>query len=47
MNGEWPILLRVLGKQGKSGRYLSVADVRRLSVERQLPERMIGRLREG
>ena len=47
MNGEWPILLRVLGKQGKSGRYLSVADVRRLSVERQLPERMLSRLREG
>ena len=46
MNGEWPILLRVLGKQGKSGRYLSVAEVRRLSVDRQLPERMIGRLRE-
>ena len=47
MNGEWPILLRVLGKQGKSGRCLSVADVRRLSVERQLPERMISRLRKG
>jgi len=46
MNGEWPILLRVLGKQAKSGRYLSVAEVRRLSVDRQLPERMIGRLRE-
>jgi hypothetical protein len=46
MKGEWPILLRVLGKQAKSGRYLSVAEVRRLSVDRQLPERMIGRLRE-
>lgn len=46
MNGEWPILLRVLGKQAKSGRYLSVAEVRRLSVDRQLPERMIDRLRQ-
>lgn len=41
MNGEWPILLRVMGKQGKAGRYLSVADVRALFLERRLPERMV------
>ncbi|MEO8805872.1 MAG: hypothetical protein ABI433_07310 [Burkholderiaceae bacterium] len=41
MNGEWPILLRVMGKQGKTGRYLSVADVRVLFLERRLPERMV------
>lgn len=47
MNGEWPILLRVMGKQGKGGRYLSVAEVRQLFVERKLPERMSKRLREA
>ncbi len=41
MDGEWPMLLRVMGKQGKAGRYLSVADVRELFVERRLPERMV------
>jgi len=40
MDGEWPILLRVMGKQGKTGRYLSVAEVRELFEERRLPERM-------
>ena len=41
MDGEWPILLRVMGKQGKAGRYLSLAEVRDLFVERRLPERML------
>ena len=41
MDGEWPVLLRVLGKQGKAGRYLSLAEVRDLFVERRLPERML------
>ncbi len=27
MDGEWPVLLQVLGKQGTSGRYLAVADI--------------------
>lgn len=40
MNGEWPILLRVMGKQGKVERYLSVADVRVLFLERRLPDRL-------
>ncbi|MFK8000641.1 MAG: hypothetical protein AB8H86_13655 [Polyangiales bacterium] len=45
MNAEWPVLLKVMGKDGRSGRYLSVADVRHLVVQRKLPERMSGRLR--
>lgn len=43
MNGEWPVLLKVMGKDGPGGRYLSLADVQRLFVERRLPERMRGR----
>lgn len=42
MNGEWPVLLRVMGKKGAGGRYLSLADVETLVVERRLPERMRG-----
>jgi hypothetical protein len=44
MDGEWPILLQVMGKHGKAGRYLSVAEVRNLFVERRLPERMVKKL---
>jgi hypothetical protein len=44
MNGEWPILLKVMGKQGKIGRYLSITEVRDPFVERRLPERMSRRL---
>lgn len=40
MNAEWPILLKVMGKEGKSGRYLSVSDVETLFKERRLPQRM-------
>jgi hypothetical protein len=40
MDGEWPILLQVMGKQGKAGRYLSVAEVRDLFEVWRLPERM-------
>jgi hypothetical protein len=47
MNGEWPILLEVMGKQGKTGRYLSIVEVRDLFVERRLPERMSKRLTGG
>ena len=43
MNGEFPILLRVIGKQGRDERYLSVADVKTLFAERLLPERMMQR----
>lgn len=44
MEGEWPILLKVMGKEGAAGRYLSLADVRTLFVERRLPQRMRERL---
>lgn len=44
MDGEWPVLLQVLGKQGAVGRYLAMADIRRLVVERALPERLAARL---
>jgi len=44
MDGEWPELLKVMGKPGKKGRYLSIAEIRRLFVERTLPERMMQKL---
>jgi hypothetical protein len=43
MDGEWPVLLKVMGKKGKQGRYLSVAEVRTLFVDRALPGRMTKR----
>lgn len=49
MDGEWPILLKVMGKQGskqgKKGLYLSLKDVAELFEERTLPERMMRRLK--
>jgi hypothetical protein len=44
MKGEWPVLLNILGKGEGSERYLSVAEVRTLFVERRLPERITARL---
>jgi hypothetical protein len=44
MNAEWPILLKIMGKGEGAGRYLSVAEVRTLFVERRLPDRIVGRL---
>ena len=44
MKGEWPVLLKILGKGEGEARYLSVADVRTLFVERRLPERITARL---
>ena len=44
MNGEWPVLLDVMGKDGKHGRYLSLREIRALFVERRLPVRMMKRL---
>jgi len=40
MNGEWPVLLKVMGKDGRNGRYLSLKDVETLFTRRQLPQRM-------
>lgn len=44
MDGEWPVLLEVLGQQGIAGRYLAVADVRRLVLDFALPERLTASL---
>jgi hypothetical protein len=44
MDGEWPILLKVMGKASANGRYLSVDEVRQLFLERKLPERMMSQL---
>jgi hypothetical protein len=40
MNGEWPVLLRVIGKNSGPARYLSLAELRTLFVERRLPDRV-------
>jgi hypothetical protein len=44
MIGEWPVLLKVMGKDGAEGRYLSLADIEVLFAERRLPKRMLDRL---
>jgi hypothetical protein len=43
MKGEWPVLLNILGKGEGDQRYLSVAEVRTLFVERRLPDRIVAR----
>jgi hypothetical protein len=45
MEGEWPVLLRIMGKGEGEQRYLSVAEVRTLFVERRLPDRVTARLK--
>ena len=42
MNGEWPVLLDIMGKGEGERRYLSVAEVRTLFVDRRLPARIVG-----
>ena len=44
MKGEWPVLLNIIGKGEGEARYLSVAEVRTLFVERKLPDRITARL---
>ena len=44
MLGEWPVLLKVMGKDGPGGRYLALQDVIDLFKDRVLPERMNKRL---
>jgi hypothetical protein len=44
MKGEWPVLLHIMGKGDGDERYLSVAEVRTLFVERRFPERITARL---
>jgi RoxA-like, cytochrome c-like len=45
MVGEWPVLLKIMGKGEGKARYLSVAEVRTLFVDRRLPERIVARLK--
>lgn len=47
MIGEWPVLLKVMGKEGPGGRYLGLQDIIDLFRKRSLPERMNKRLRAG
>jgi hypothetical protein len=44
MNGEWPVLLQVMGKQGRGGRYLSLREIKALFANRRLPSRMTRKL---
>lgn len=44
MNGEWPTLLEVMGKDGQDGRYLSLREIKSLFTNRRLPSRMTRRL---
>lgn len=44
MDGEWPVLLDIMGKGAGEERYLSVAEVRTLFTERRLPQRINARL---
>ncbi len=45
MEGEWPPLLELMGKEGKSGPYLSVAELRTLFEKQSFPERIQNRLK--
>ena len=44
MEGEWPVLLKIMGKQGQHEMYLAVAEVNELCLKRRLPQRLIDRL---
>ena len=44
MDGEWPVLLLVMGKPSADGPYLSVPELRTLFVQHRLPQRVMTRL---
>jgi hypothetical protein len=44
MDGEWPVLLRVMRKGEGAAAYLSVAEIRILFAERKLPARVAQRI---
>ncbi|HZR75458.1 di-heme-cytochrome C peroxidase [Bradyrhizobium sp.] len=46
MKGEWPVLLKIMGKGEGDNRYLSVAEVKTLFVERLFPQRIVLRLKQ-
>jgi hypothetical protein len=45
MDGEWPVLLLVMGKPSADGPYLSLPELRTLFVQRRMPQRVMARLR--
>ena len=45
MLGEWPVLLDIMGKGEGKDRYLCVAEVRTLFVDRRFPDRIVARLK--
>jgi hypothetical protein len=47
MNGEFPLLLRMMGKDGIAGRYLNLAELRTLVCEQRLPARVTTRLNQA
>jgi hypothetical protein len=44
MIGEWPALLKVMGKEGPTGGYLSLRDAEDLFTKRRLRARLTQRL---
>lgn len=44
MDGEWPVLLQVMGKPSDDGPYLSLPELRTLFVHNSLPQRVMVRL---
>lgn len=44
MDGEFPLLLKMIGKEGTTGRYLSLVELRALICDQQLPARVTARL---
>lgn len=44
MDGEWPVLLQVMGKPSDDGPYLSLPELRTLFVHNSLPQRVMARL---
>jgi hypothetical protein len=45
MKGEWPVLFNIMGKGDGEDRYLSVAEVRTLFVDKRFPDRIVARLK--
>ena len=44
MDAEFPVLLNMIGKDGTTGRYLSLVELRALITEHRLPARVTARL---
>jgi hypothetical protein len=44
MDGEFPLLLKMMGKDGTKGRYLSLTELQTLIIDQRLPARVVARL---